>query len=69
MIEHSLAMRESEGKTIQVLVLPDPTPMGVPQPVRPHMVTFSYCPFCGTRILDNKEVLEWIERKMNSMSR
>lgn len=24
-------------------------------------ITFWYCPFCGTRIHNNKEVLRWIE--------
>jgi hypothetical protein len=29
-------------------------------------VTFYYCPFCGTRLTGNKEILEWIQRKKNT---
>ena len=25
-------------------------------------VTFYYCPFCGTRLSGNKEILEWVHR-------
>lgn len=26
-------------------------------------VTFYYCPFCGTRLSGNKEILDWIYKK------
>ena len=29
-------------------------------------VTFYYCPFCGTRLTGNKEILEWIQKRKNS---
>lgn len=29
-------------------------------------VTFYYCPFCGTRLVGNKEILAWINKKRGS---
>ena len=29
-------------------------------------VTFYYCPFCGTRLHENKEIMEWIQKKRGS---
>lgn len=31
--------------------------------VQVRRVTFHYCPFCGTRIFENKEILEWVDKK------
>jgi len=31
-------------------------------------VTFYYCPFCGTRLSENKEILDWIQKRRGSPS-
>jgi hypothetical protein len=32
---------------------------------QPKILTFYYCPFCGTRLHNNKEILEWISEARN----
>jgi hypothetical protein len=59
-----LTMLDKESGLLSSLVLPNPTKAGAKQPVAPYEVIFHYCPFCGTRLLDNEDVIEWLERRI-----
>lgn len=48
----------SKDKSIQLLVS---KPRGN-EPAK--KVTLWYCPFCGTRLYDNKDILEWVEERL-----
>lgn len=59
----SLMPGSRSPRTVQALVFhPKNSPKGEPA----KLVTFYYCPFCGTRIHENKEVLDWIDKKRGS---
>lgn len=46
-----------DKKTLSLTVLPRS------KKTRPRTLTLWYCPFCGTRIHDNKEIQKWLEPK------
>lgn len=48
------------ARTVQALVV---TAKSSARGDPPKRVTFYYCPFCGTRIHENKEILDWIDKK------
>lgn len=35
-------------------------------PQEPKGLNLWYCPFCGVRIHDNKDILSWIQQRMRS---
>jgi hypothetical protein len=53
-----LATTPRSPATVQALVFAPKTDMGK-VPLR--LLTFYYCPFCGTRLDKNEEILRWIE--------
>jgi len=57
-----LMPKDRKEGTVQVLVI---VPVAKTNPrVEPSKrVTFYYCPFCGTRLSENKEILDWIYKK------
>ena len=63
-MEQQLTMMSPSRLGLQILVLQRPTQKGgaVKKPAR--IVTLVYCPFCGTRIDENKEILAWIDRRL-----
>ena len=57
-----VTFKEGTFGVVQVLLLSRPKKNGTaPDPMK---VTLWYCPFCGTRLKENKYVLEWIDSKM-----
>jgi hypothetical protein len=58
----SLLPKDRSADTVQVDALRRPLRVnGKAGEIR--RVTFYYCPFCGTRLTGNKEILEWIQKK------
>lgn len=49
------ALPQRPPATVQSLIC-HPRKTSIPN----RILTFYYCPFCGTRLHDNKEILEWI---------
>lgn len=43
-----------------------PQKLNQPMVHGPQRLNLWYCPFCGTRIYDNKEILGWVERRRGS---
>lgn len=58
----SLLPRDRNDDTVQVDVIQRPSKINGRVEVSRRM-TFYYCPFCGTRLYENKEVMEWIHKK------
>lgn len=57
-----LMPKDRNINTVQVLaVVPVMKTTARVEPVK--RVTFYYCPFCGTRLSENKEILEWIYKR------
>lgn len=54
--------RDRAIDSVQVLVLGPPT-KNSGRAGELKRVTLYYCPFCGTRLSENKEILEWIQNK------
>lgn len=59
----------ARGSKAAVINLVPPTREGTEKaPLAPVIpLNLWYCPFCGTRIHDNKDILVWIERKMRPL--
>ena len=53
-----VAAHPQPGATVQAKVVPRGH-----SPKKLKLVTFYYCPFCGTRLDENEEVLKWIAGK------
>ena len=61
----TLVPRDRPSRVIQLLVyVPKTNPLKAPL----KRVHFAYCPFCGTRIEGNKEVLDWIDKRIGEPS-
>jgi hypothetical protein len=56
-----LAPKDRPSRSLQVLAY---VPKSNPRVEPLRRVTFYYCPFCGTRIEGNKEVLDWIDTRI-----
>jgi hypothetical protein len=60
--------KEVSPETVQMLTLTPPNKCKKKMaPVQ--RVTFYYCPFCGTRLSGNKEILEWVHKKQGQQAR
>lgn len=59
-----LPKNRREGTVEGFIVVPPMKANSRPEP--PKRVTFYYCPFCGTRLSENKEILGWIQKRRGS---
>lgn len=46
-----------DPKTISITVLPKN------KKAKPRTLTLWYCPFCGTRVHDNREIHKWLDER------
>lgn len=51
------ALKPGDAPSTRILML-RPGNRAADEP--PQVLTLYYCPFCGTRISDNKEILDWL---------
>jgi hypothetical protein len=56
--------KEWDTRTIQIVSLSDPSRTRTYLKRAPRIVTLHYCPFCGTRLIENDKVQAWMDKRL-----